>query len=74
MRNSVLEGFRHTIMMIHCVFKYLYAKSTNNAVSVGETMNFFVSQPKLAASNISKSVPVFHPTSVEVKRSVKTMH
>ncbi len=42
--------------------------------SVGQTMDFFVSEPKLASSNISKTVPVFDPISVEVKRSVKTVH
>src|SRR6218665_2724549 len=54
------------------VLKYLYAKCVD--VSVSHTMHFFVSDPKLATSYISKSVLVFGPVAVEVQGSVVTVH
>ena len=54
------------------VLKYLYAKCVD--VSVGQMMDFFVSEPKFASSYVSKSVLVFGPVSVEVQGSVETVH
>jgi len=54
------------------LFKYLNAKDAFE--SVGQTMDLFVSEPKFASSDISKSVPVFGPVSVEIQRSVNPFH
>ena len=52
---------------------YMYLYSKDIFVILGQTMDFFVSEPKLASVLISKSVPVVDPVSVEVDGSVKAL-
>ncbi len=53
---------------------YFYAKAVDEPFTVGQKIDFFISQPELASPYISKSIPVGGPVLLEVQRSVEALH